>query len=67
MFKKTKMVIVTSEADAYKMMRLANNHNLYSAYKIGVYGPDRQHEVIVTGQLWHFPGFLRELSGKKKK
>lgn len=67
MFKKTKMITVTNEADAYKVMRLANNHNLYSAYKIGVYGPDRQHEVLVCGPVWYFPSFQRELSGKKKK
>lgn len=62
MFDKMYMVIGTSEADVYRMMRIATNHHLYATYKIGVYGAERQHELFVTGSPWDYYKFKRAIA-----
>lgn len=62
MFKKHYIVTAASEKDAYRMMRIAANHNLYAQYKIGVYGTERQHELFVIGTPWNYHKFMNEIS-----
>ena len=61
MFKKQYCVVANSEVEIYRMMRIAANHNLHSAYKIGVYGSERQHELFVTGKVRDYHKFLNEI------
>ena len=67
MFKRSYCVVAESEADIYRMMRIAANHHLYSTYKIGVYGNERQHELLVTGNPWDYHKFINEVQPKEKK
>ena len=56
---KTYIVIVETEEEAYRLMKTAIRHKLYAAYKIGVYGSERQHELFVTGKTLNYYKFMR--------
>ena len=62
MFEKTYCVTARSEKEVYRLMRIAANHHLYGAYKIGVYGSERQHELFLTGRPWNYRKFTKEVS-----
>lgn len=62
MFNKLYVVIGSSEADIYRLMRIATNHHLHATYKIGVYGGERQHELFVTGAPWNYYKFKNAIA-----
>ena len=62
MLKRHYVMVAKSEKDAYRLMRIAANHNLYGQYKIGVYGTEQQHELFITGAPWNYRKFLDEIN-----
>ena len=62
MFNKLYVVVADTEADVYRMVKLATNHRLYVTYKIGVYGNEHQHELFVIGKPWHYRKFKNAIA-----
>lgn len=62
MFNKLYVIVADTEADVYRMVKLATNHHLYVTYKIGVYGSERQHELFIIGKPWRYYKFKNAIA-----
>lgn len=61
MFNKIYMVIVEDDKKVDKMLKIAANNHLYAAYKIGVYGAEKQHEIWIKGRPWNYHQFKEDI------
>ncbi|MBR5862202.1 MAG: hypothetical protein IKZ08_02635 [Bacteroidales bacterium] len=65
MFKKTYIIVLETEEEVYRLMKVAFKHSLYATYKIGVYGTERQHELYIRGNILSYYKFMHEVNRAK--
>lgn len=66
MFRNYHLMILENDSCVDLYTKIAANHGLQCLYKIGVYGEERQHELYIVGNLFHYRKFQKALKTEKK-